>query len=240
MSARSTRPKVISRVGSMQNLVDHVLQPIVGNYFRNSAQDYTVLDFLGARSQRAGRGGASTSARPWPPTTCRPLTRSSATSTRRPQLMETQTERKIAEEQRKTYEVQEAAQKQRQQLVRQTSLADIQQQVVGARAGREHRRVEGQRQVKQATGEAESIRLRALGEAEAIRATGQAKAEAYRAGVKSLGAQGYTVMQLMQIVGDRNVRIVPDVAVNGAGAGNGLVEGLLGVMSKQQTAKVEQ
>ena len=38
-------PKVISRVGSMQNLVDHVLQPIVGNYFRNSAQDYTVLDF---------------------------------------------------------------------------------------------------------------------------------------------------------------------------------------------------
>jgi uncharacterized membrane protein YqiK len=45
-------PKVISRVGSMQNLVDHVLQPIVGNYFRNSAQDYTVVDFLGARSHR--------------------------------------------------------------------------------------------------------------------------------------------------------------------------------------------
>src|SRR5260370_29862997 len=45
-------PKVISRVGSMQNLVDHVLQPIVGNYFRNSAQDYTALDFLSARSHR--------------------------------------------------------------------------------------------------------------------------------------------------------------------------------------------
>jgi uncharacterized membrane protein YqiK len=45
-------PKVISRVGSMQNLVDHVLQPIVGTYFRNSAQDCTVLDFLSLR--RAG------------------------------------------------------------------------------------------------------------------------------------------------------------------------------------------
>ena len=45
-------PKVISRVGSMQNLVDHVLQPIVGNYFRNSAQNFTVLDFLSARSER--------------------------------------------------------------------------------------------------------------------------------------------------------------------------------------------
>ena len=29
-------PRVISRVGSMQNLVDHVLQPTVANYFRNS------------------------------------------------------------------------------------------------------------------------------------------------------------------------------------------------------------
>ena len=50
---------------------------------------------------------------------------------------------------------------------------------------------------------------------------GQAKAEAYRAGVESLGAQGYTTMQLMQIVGDRNVRIVPDVAVSGASANVG-------------------
>ena len=73
-----------------------------------------------------------------------------------------------------------------------------------------------------------------MGEAEAIRATGHAKAEAYRAGVESLGAQGYTVMQLMQIVGERNVRIVPDVAVNGTGGSNGLVDGLLGVMLRSQ------
>ena len=45
-------PRVISRVGSMQNLVDHVLQPTVGNYFRNSAQESTVLEFLSARSAR--------------------------------------------------------------------------------------------------------------------------------------------------------------------------------------------
>jgi uncharacterized membrane protein YqiK len=52
-------PRVISRVGSMQNLVDHVLQPTVGNYFRNSAQEVTVLDFLfGAqRAPAAGEGG---------------------------------------------------------------------------------------------------------------------------------------------------------------------------------------
>ena len=88
--------------------------------------------------------------------------------------------------------------------------------------------------VKQATGDAESTRLRALGESEAIRATGTAKAEAYRAGVAALGSQGYTTMQLMQIVGDRNVRIVPDVAVNGANANPGIVDGLLGLMLRNQ------
>ncbi|HXJ76451.1 MAG TPA: SPFH domain-containing protein, partial [Candidatus Dormibacteraeota bacterium] len=229
-------PKVISRVGSMQNLVDHVLQPIVGNYFRNSAQDYTVLDFLGARSQRqveaaehirTAIGAYDVQAIDTligdinPPAT----------------LMQTQTDRKIAEEQRKTYEVQEAAQKQRQQLVRQTSLADIQQQVVGAEQGVNIAELQANAHIKQAGGEAEATRLRALGESEAIRATGHAKAEAYRAGVESLGAQGYTVMQLMQIVGERNVRIVPDVAVNGTANGNGLVEGLLGIMLKEQTKK---
>jgi uncharacterized membrane protein YqiK len=43
--------------------------------------------------------------------------------------------------------------------------------------------------IKQATGNAESVRLQAMGEAEAIRATGQAKAEAYRAGVEAVGCQ---------------------------------------------------
>jgi uncharacterized membrane protein YqiK len=226
-------PKVISRVGSMQNLVDHVLQPIVGNYFRNSAQDYTVLDFLSARSQRQTEaaehirvaiGAYDVQAIDTLIGDINPPA----------ELMQTQTDRKIAEEQRKTYEVQEAAQVQRQQLVRQTSLADIQQQVVGAEQGVNIAELKSNAHIKQATGEAEATRLRSLGEAQAIRATGTAKAEAYRAGVEALGAQSYTLMQLMQVVGERNVRIVPDVAVNGAGANGGLVEGLLGVMLKKE------
>jgi uncharacterized membrane protein YqiK len=229
-------PKVISRVGSMQNLVDHVLQPIVGNYFRNSAQNYTVLDFLSARSERQTEAAqhirVALSAYDVqaidtligdinPPAT----------------LMETQTDRKIAEEQRKTYEVQEAAQKMRRQLVRETAVADIQQQVVGAEQGVNIAELQAGAHIKQATGEAEAIRLRALGEAEAIRATGGAKAEAYRVGVESIGAQGYTMLQLMQIIGERNVRIVPDVSVTGASGGNGLVDGMIGMIVRDQAAK---
>jgi uncharacterized membrane protein YqiK len=227
-------PKVISRVGSMQNLVDHVLQPIVGNYFRNSAQDFTVLDFLSARSKRQ-LDAAEHIRTALVAYDVQAIDTLIGDINPPAELMMTQTDRKIAEEQRKTYEVQEAAQKQRQQLVRQTSLADIQQQVVGAEQGVNIAELKANASVKQASGDAESTRLRAIGESEAIRATGKAKAEAYRAGVESLGAQGYTVMQLMQIVGERNVRIVPDVAVNGANGNTGLVDGLLGVMLRGQT-----
>jgi uncharacterized membrane protein YqiK len=149
-------------------------------------------------------------------------------------LMETQTERKIAEEQRKTFEVQQAAQKQRQQLVRETAQANIQQDLVAAEQGVNIAELRANAQVKQAGGESESIRLRALGESEAIRATGNAKADAYRAGVLSLGSAGYTAVQLMQIIGDQKVRVVPDVSVTGAGGGTSLTEGLLGVLLRRE------
>ncbi|HAG83214.1 MAG TPA: band 7 protein, partial [Cyanobacteria bacterium UBA12227] len=105
------------------------------------------------------------------------------------ELMQTQTDRKIAEEQRKTYEVQQMAQTQRQQLVRETALANIQQEMVGSEQG-----------VKIAELKANSRIKEAAGEAEAIRVTGNAQAEAYHAGVVALGMQGYTALQLMQII----------------------------------------
>ncbi|NDJ21494.1 flotillin family protein [Nostoc sp. B(2019)] len=229
-------PKVISRVGAMQNLVDHVLEPTIGNYFRNSAQDYTVLDFLTARSERQSEAAEYIKAalRAYdvqaidtligdiqPPAT----------------LMQTQTDRKIAEEERKTYEVQQMAQTQRQQLVRETALADIQQEMVKSEQSVQIADLKAQAQIKQATGEAEGTKLRAIAEAEGIRATGNAKAETYRAGVEALGSQGYTAMQLMQIIGDRNVRLIPDVLVGSNSSNNGLVDGLLSMILWNQTGK---
>jgi uncharacterized membrane protein YqiK len=227
-------PKVISRVGSMQNLVDHVLQPIVGNYFRNSAQSYTVLDFLSARSERQTEAAGHIR-------TALGLYDVQAIDTligdiNPPlDLMQTLTDRKIAEEQRKTFEVQQAAQTQRQQLVRETSKADIQQDVVRAEQSVNIADLQSQAVIKRATGEAEAIRLRALGEAEGVRALGAAKADAYHAGVQAIGGQGYTAIQLMQIIGDQKVRIIPDITVSGQGAGgSSLAEAMLGMLLRDR------
>ena len=218
-------PKVISRVGSMQNLVDHVLQPTIGNYFRNSAQAYSVLDFLSARSDRQAEAAEYIKAalRTYDVQAIDTLIGDILPPA---ELMQTQTDRKIAEEQCKTYEVQQLAQTQRQQLVRETALAEIQQEMVKSEQGVKISELKANSQVKQAQGEAESIRVK-----------GNAQASAYHAGVVALGGSGYTALQLMQIIGDRNVRVVPDVAVSGNGSGGGLVDGLLGMMMWNQTSK---
>ncbi len=230
-------PKVISRVGAMQNLVDHVLEPTIGNYFRNSAQDYTVLDFLTARSERQSEAAEyiKTALRAYDVQAIDTLIGDIQPPA---SLMQTQTDRKIAEEQRKTYEVQQMAQTQRQQLVRETALADIQQEMVKSEQSVQIAELKAQAEIKQANGQAESTKLRAIAEAEGIRATGNAKAETYRTGVEALGTQGYTAMQLMQIIGDRNVRLIPDILVGGSnGSTNGLVDGLLSMILWNQTGK---
>ncbi len=222
-------PKVISRVGSMQNLVDHVLEPTIGNYFRNSAQDYTVLDFLWARSERQAEAAEYIKAalRGYDVQAIDTLIGEIEPPA---ELMRTQTDRKIAEEERKTFDVQQMAQTQRQELVRQTALANIQQEMVKSEQDVVIADLKAQSQIKQATGEAQSTRLKSSAEADSILATGTAKAATYRAGVEALGAQGYTAMQLMQIIGDRQVRLIPDILVGSNGGGNGLVDGLLAMI----------
>jgi uncharacterized membrane protein YqiK len=229
-------PKVISRVGSMQNLVDHVLQPIVGNYFRNSAQAFSVLDFLIARAERQTDAAEHirTAIQEYDVQAIDTLI---GDITPPELLMITQTDRKIAEEQKKTFEVQQAAQSQRQQLVRETAMADIQQDLVKSEQGVNIAELKANAAIKESEGEAESIRLRAGGEADAIRATGSAKAEAYKAGVSALGPSAYTTLQLMQVIGERGVRIVPDVAVSGSNGAGGIVEALTSVLLKNQLAE---
>lgn len=232
----SDAPKVISRLGSMQNVIDQVLRPIVGNYFRNSAQEYTILDFLIARSER------QVEASEYVKSALRAYDVQAVDSligliTPPPELMNTLTDRKIAEEEKKTYEVQQMAQTQRQQLVRETALANIQQEMVQSEQNVEIAELKAQAAIKEANGQAEATKLKALAEAEGIRATGNAKAETYKAGVQALGTQGYTAMQLMQIIGDRNVRVIPDILVGGSNGNNtnSLVDGLLSMILWNQS-----
>jgi len=222
-------PRVISRVGSMQNLVDHVLQPTVGNYFRNSAQQVSVLEFLSARSERQRQAfeNIRKAIEAYDVECIDTLVGDIAPPA---ELMKTQTDRKIAEELERTYEAQREAQIKRQALERETAVANLQGEVVrseqmvkvaqqNALAMAEQARGEGNALELRAQGQAASVRLAGEAEAAAVRAVGAAKADAYKAGVGAIGGSGYTALQIATTLGEHNMKLVPDIAVTGDGAG---------------------
>jgi uncharacterized membrane protein YqiK len=230
-------PRVISRVGSMQNLVDHVLQPTVGNYFRNSAQQVTVLEFLSARSERQRHAfeDIRKAIEAYDVECIDTLVGDIAPPA---DLMKTQTDRKIAQELESTYEVQREAQIKRQALERETAVANLQGEVVrseqmvkvaqqNALAAAEQARGEGSALELRAQGQAASVRLAGDAEATALRAVGAAKAEAYKLGVAAVGESGYTAMQIATILGEHHVKVVPEIAVTGDGASNGMANVML-------------
>lgn len=233
-------PRVISRVGSMQNLVDHVLQPTVGNYFRNSAQQVTVLEFLSARTERQKEAfdNIKTAIEAYDVECIDTLIGDIVPPA---ELMKTQTDRKIAAELERTYDAQREAQVKRQALERETSVANMQNEVVrseqmvrvaqqNALAAAEAARGEGNATRLRAEGQAAAVRLNADAEAAAVRAVGAAKADAYKQGIDAVGASGYTAMQLAGILGENKVKLVPDIAVSGGDGSGRLIDVLVAKM----------
>src|SRR5215831_8868309 len=172
-------PRVISRVGSMQNLVDHVLQPTVANYFRNSAQEVTVLEFLSARSERQRQAfEAIKEAVEAYDVEC--IDTLIGDIVPPPDLMKTQTDRKIAAELERTYEAQREAQVKRQALERETAVANLQNDVVRSE---QMVRIAQQNAVavaESAKGEANATRVRAEAQSTAVRLAGEGEAASIR------------------------------------------------------------
>jgi uncharacterized membrane protein YqiK len=172
-------PKVIARFGSMSNLVSQVLEPTIGNYFRNSAQDSDVISFLITRKERQQSAKEHIKAvlddynvnavdtligDILPPES----------------LMKTLTDRKIAEEEQKTYQIQRMAQEQRQGMEKETAIADMQKEIVKAQQNVEIAQRTADATVKKAEGDANSLRLQVDAEATATKMRAGAQAEATR------------------------------------------------------------
>ena len=172
-------PKVIARFGNMNNLVSQVLEPTIGNYFRNSAQDSDVIAFLGTRkerqeSARAHIGKVLDQYNVYgvdtligdinPPDT----------------LMKTLTDRKLAEEQKVTYETQKRAQETRQMLEKETAIAEIQKEIVKADQGVLIAERIADASVKKATGDANGIRIQSTAEGDRLKFLANGESEKIR------------------------------------------------------------
>ena len=249
-------PKVIARFGSMQNLVSQVLEPTIGNYFRNSAQDSDVIAFLSTRQSRQDAAKISIS-KVLDEYNVHAVDTLIGDINPPESLMKTLTDRKIAQEEEVTFETQRKAQDQRKTLESAKALADMQGKMVAAQQSVEISEREAQASVKRSEGEAKAIELKAtaqanakkvtaeadaaqiemVGKAEAtkIEAIGKSTAEAYNLQVKAMGSDNFSKFKITEEIGKNNIKIIPEILISGGNGGNGsAIDGLLGMQLLEQ------
>ena len=173
-------PKVIARFGNMVNLVSQVLEPTIGNYFRNSAQDSDVIAFLSTRKERqeSAKGHIKKVLDEYNVNAVDTLIGDIVPPE---SLMKTLTDRKIAEEQKVTYNTQKQAQETRQGMEKETAIADMQKDIVKAQQSVEIAERTANATVKKSEGDAASVKLAVSAEAEATKLRAFAEAEATKA-----------------------------------------------------------
>ena len=227
---RDDAPRVIARFGSMEALVTQVLEPTIGNYFRNAAQNSDVIDFLKGRSARQGEardsiskalseynvGGVDTLIGDISPPE---------------ELMKTLTDRKVAEQEQITFGVQQAAQVVKQGLEQATAIANTQSRVVDAERKVTIADFEAQAKVKEAKGTAESKTINAeadanvlqtvgAAEGEKIQFIGKSEAEVIRLKIESIKPEHYAAIQVAEKLAGSGQPLVPRVLVSNGGKKN--------------------
>lgn len=228
--SRENAPKVIARFGTMVNLVTQVLEPTIGNYFRNSAQESDVIAFLKTRSERqtSASGFIMAALEKYNVQAVDTLI---GDITPPAKLMETLTDRKVAEQMKITFETQEAAEKQRQEFERAKSEADTRGQVVAASRAAEVAKLNAEATVSAARGTAEAKTVNAdadakvltmVGNATATKtlAIGEAEAAVLASKVTAVGAQYYATMNVVDALAVNKIKMVPDIIAGGGSAGD--------------------
>ena len=244
---RSSAPKVIARFGSMDNLVTQVLEPTIGNYFRNAAQKSDAISFLKERTQRQGeaREHIQHALEQYDVQAVDTLI---GDITPPESLMKTLTDRKLAEQERITYETQREAEATRQALEQSRALANTQAQVVDAERSVQIAEFHAQSAVKKAKGEAEAKTTNAAADAEVttvtgtaeagrIKAVGAAEAEVLKRKVESVDPQYYAAMDIFRNLATSQLKLVPDIAVAGGGGSGGPLDVLLAMALRDATKK---
>ena len=226
-------PKVISMVGSMENLVNEVLQAAVGNHFRNTLQGLEAVRFIETRDhvQVAALEAISRYLSAYEVET-RGVYIQDVTFPA--ELVNVLTRREIANQEKATFEQQKDAQTARIDLEKARGTADMQAELAKAqvsvdinrsRADARKAEADGEAGYVRVTGDAEGSRRRAigLGDAAAVEALGLAKARGYQAQVESLGSGPTAAIAVANALSEGKLDVVPDVLVTGGG---GAIEGL--------------
>jgi len=233
---------IIARFGSVKNLIEQIVHPLIDSSFRNKAGEEKAINFIMSRTelQRSALEKAQQQFEVYHVEAQNLLIAYIKVDQA---LLDTQTKREIALQQQAQYQQEAMAQEKRIEVQSKAANADKQPEVVAAmlsiqiednKAEAKRRLAGGDRDLNKITADGERYKISALADAEAYRLktvadgkaydqreVGKGIADAYKAQAQVLGPTATAAIKLMDEVGVNKVKITPDILISAAGGDQG-------------------
>ncbi len=227
-------PRVISIVGTIQNLVNEVLQAAVGNHFRDKLQSMPAIRFIETRQQVQEEAfdhireqlnqyeietkGVYIQDVILPETLVRVLT-----------------EREIANQEIETYKRQKDSQDQRISMENAKGTADMQSELARSKVGVDIKTNDATARKAEADGESTYIRQTGSAKGAEVEAVGMARAKAFREQAEALGSEQTAFVNAVTVLAEKGLSFVPNIMVSGdnVSSADGLAATLMQYLNRQ-------
>ena len=225
-------PYLVSRIGSIENLITNVIHPLIDSSFRNQASTASAMQFLQDRHEQQDQA-LKRAVNELSKYHVEVLSVLISNIVLPPELMETQTNKVLALQRQSMFDEQRNSEQKRIAMEKTRAEADKQATLVAAQID-----VQVAEQIKQKTiaiaqGEAEKIRLEGQGEADKILSIGKNTAQAYELTKQAVTAEGLVSIELMKLISEKQIKITPEIMINGGENSQGaLVNAVLAKLLK--------
>src|ERR1035437_2032141 len=218
-------PRVISMVGSMENLVNEVLQAAVGNLFRDKIGGMEAITFIQTRQKVQEQAFSYIQEK----------LAEYEIETRGvyiqdvvypEQLVTVLTQREVAHQEVETFKMQRQAQDQRIETEKARGTGDMQVDLSLSKVGVDIQTNRTEARMKEAQGEATYIEQTGTARGAEVRAVGLANAEAYQRQVEALGKGPTALVNAIKALAVGNSAFMPRILVVGGGNNQGVLESL--------------
>ncbi len=220
-------PHMVARIGTIDNLIEHVVHPLIDSSFRNQSSSSEAMKFMQDRheEQRKAEEHIVAELRRYHVECVSVLICQIVLPER---LMQTLTNKVVAAQQMSMFDSQQEAEARRREMEKTKAQADLQPNLVKAEIDVQIATQAKQSLITGAEGRSQATRLEQEGiaagisavgkaEGEKILAIGNATAEAYMRQSAAVGQGPLAMIEVMKRVSDGKIKITPDIMVSGGG-----------------------
>jgi regulator of protease activity HflC (stomatin/prohibitin superfamily) len=234
-------PHMVARIGTIENLIEHVIRPLIDSSFRNQASSTEAMQFMQDRHEEQKKAEHHIS---------RELERYHVRCVSvlicqiilPERLMETLTNKVVAAQQMSMFDAQRAAEDRRREMENTRAQADLQPALVKAEVNVQIAAQKRQETVLLAEGQGQATRLEQEGvaagivavgraEGERVSAVGRATADAYERQARAVGKSPLALIEVVRRVSEGGVKITPEVLVSSSDGQVSSANGLVGLLS---------